>query len=51
MKTGRLVLADRAALSPVPPILPGKQLRFGGRANYVYGLLLAAALSASYLRL
>jgi BASS family bile acid:Na+ symporter len=32
------------AVSPVPPILPGKQLRLGGRSNYVYGLLVAAAL-------
>ena len=34
------------AVSPVPPILPGKQLKLGGRANYVYGLLVAASLSA-----
>lgn len=32
------------AVSPVPPILPGKQLKLGGRSRYVYGLLVAAAL-------
>ena len=32
------------SLSPVPPILPGKQLRLGGSASYIYGLLVAAAL-------
>jgi BASS family bile acid:Na+ symporter len=26
------------AVSPVPPILPGKQLKLGGRTSYVYGL-------------
>jgi len=31
------------AVSLVPPILPGKQLKLGGRANYVYGLLVAAS--------
>jgi BASS family bile acid:Na+ symporter len=34
------------AVSPVPPILPGKQLKLGGRSRYVYGLLVAAALVA-----
>jgi BASS family bile acid:Na+ symporter len=34
------------AVSPVPPILPGKQLKSGGHTNYVYGLLVAAALFA-----
>jgi BASS family bile acid:Na+ symporter len=34
------------AVSPVPPILPGKQLRLGGRTSYVYGLLVAAAVTA-----
>lgn len=34
------------AVSPVPPILPGKQLKLGGRASYVYGLLVAASLAA-----
>src|SRR5262245_55983397 len=32
-------------VSPVPPILPGKQLRLGGRASYVYGLLVAASVA------
>ena len=34
------------AVGPVPPVLPGKQLRLGGRASYVHGLLVAAALFA-----
>jgi BASS family bile acid:Na+ symporter len=34
------------AVSPVPPILPGKQLRFGGRADYVIGLWVAVSISA-----
>ena len=38
------------AVSPVPPILPGKQLKLGGRTHYVYGLLVAASLSAIILR-
>jgi BASS family bile acid:Na+ symporter len=33
-------------VGPVPPILPGKQLRLGGRASYVHGMLVAAALAA-----
>jgi BASS family bile acid:Na+ symporter len=32
------------AVSPVPPILPGTQLKAGGRASYVVGLLASAAL-------
>ena len=32
------------AISPVPPILPQKQLKAGGRRTYVYGLLTALAL-------
>src|SRR5262245_48681196 len=32
------------ALSPVPPILPGKQLKAGGNFSYVVGLLAIAAL-------
>jgi bile acid:Na+ symporter, BASS family len=32
------------ALSPVPPVLPGKQLKAGGSSSYVYGLLVTAAL-------
>jgi len=34
------------ALAPVPPILPGKQEKAGGRAAYAIGLLVAAALFA-----
>jgi bile acid:Na+ symporter, BASS family len=34
------------SISPVPPILPGKQLKFGGRESYVYGLLVAVSLAA-----
>lgn len=32
------------SISPVPPILPKQQLAQGARADYVYGLLVAAAL-------
>lgn len=32
------------AVSPMPPILPGKQLKFGGQASFVYGLLVAVSL-------
>lgn len=35
-----------AAVSPVPPILPSKQLKLGGRAQYVYGLLIAMSMVA-----
>ena len=34
------------AVSPVPPILPGKELKFGGRASYVFGLLVAVSITA-----
>lgn len=34
------------AVSPVPPILPGKQLKLGGRSGYVYGLLVAVSIAA-----
>ena len=34
------------AVSPLPPILPGKQLKLGGRSRYVFGLLVAASLVA-----
>lgn len=34
------------AISPVPPLMPGKALKFGGQTGYVYGLLAAAALIA-----
>jgi BASS family bile acid:Na+ symporter len=29
------------AISPVPPLVPGKSLKFGGRREYVYGLQIA----------
>jgi len=32
------------AISPVPPILPGKQIKFGGDPRFVYGLLVAMSL-------
>jgi BASS family bile acid:Na+ symporter len=34
------------AISPVPPILPGKQMKFGGHARYVFGLLIAVSLTS-----
>ncbi|HYI97843.1 MAG TPA: hypothetical protein VEX68_30165 [Bryobacteraceae bacterium] len=34
------------AVSPVPPILPGKEMKFGGRPHYVFGLLVAVSLTA-----
>jgi len=34
------------AVSPVPPVLPKKQLKAGGQASYAVGLLVAAALLA-----
>lgn len=34
------------AISPVPPLMPGKALKFGGNAGYVYGLQGAGALIA-----
>jgi BASS family bile acid:Na+ symporter len=34
------------ALSPVPPVLPGKQLKVGGSASFVLGLLVVAAVAA-----
>jgi bile acid:Na+ symporter, BASS family len=39
----RIALVLMAA-SPVPPILPGKQLKLGGHAEYVFGLLFAVSL-------
>lgn len=32
------------AISPLPPLLPGKQMKFGGEASHAYGLLVAIAL-------
>ena len=34
------------ALSPVPPVLPKKQIKVGGSESYVLGLLMAASLAA-----
>jgi BASS family bile acid:Na+ symporter len=34
------------ALAPIPPILPGKQLKFGGQSDYVFGLLVAVSFAA-----
>jgi bile acid:Na+ symporter, BASS family len=34
------------AISPVPPVLPGKQMKFGARPSYVLGLLVAASLTS-----
>jgi BASS family bile acid:Na+ symporter len=34
------------SVSPVPPILPSKQLKLGAHRSYVYGLLVTAALFA-----
>jgi BASS family bile acid:Na+ symporter len=34
------------AVAPLPPLLPGKQLKFGGTSNYVFGLLVAVSLAA-----
>lgn len=43
---GVLVALLLLALSPVPPILPGKQIKAGGTPGYVLGLLLVASLAA-----
>lgn len=34
------------AISPVPPLVPGKAIKFGGRKEYVYGLQVAMTLLA-----
>jgi len=34
------------AISPVPPLVPGKALKFGGHAGYAYGLQAAGAVLA-----
>jgi BASS family bile acid:Na+ symporter len=34
------------AVSPIPPILPGKQLKFGGTREYVFGLIVAVSVCA-----
>jgi BASS family bile acid:Na+ symporter len=33
------------AISPVPPLVPGKELGVGGRKNYAYGLYVAMAIT------
>jgi BASS family bile acid:Na+ symporter len=34
------------AIAPIPPILPGKQLKVGGSREHVFGLLVAVSVSA-----
>lgn len=34
------------AVAPIPPLLPGKQLKLGGHSGYVFGLLVAVSLAA-----
>jgi BASS family bile acid:Na+ symporter len=41
-----LVTLILVALSPIPPILPSKQLKTGGDPDYVFGLLALTALAA-----
>lgn len=41
-----LVALILIALSPVPPVLPSKQIKAGGGTNFVLGLLVTAALAA-----
>ena len=41
-----LVALLLVALSPIPPILPGKQLKTGGDPDFVFGLLALSALGA-----
>jgi len=40
------IAIEAASISPVPPILPGKQVKFGGSASYVFGLLVSVSLAA-----
>jgi BASS family bile acid:Na+ symporter len=42
LRTGLLAVA----IAPIPPILPGKQLKFGGDRSHVFGLLVAVSLSS-----
>jgi BASS family bile acid:Na+ symporter len=54
--TGLAVVADlrrpvaivivALALAPIPPLLPKKQAKAGGESDYIYGLLVAAAVFA-----
>jgi len=37
-----------SALSPVPPILPGRQIKAGGQSTYVIGLLMISAVVAIF---
>jgi BASS family bile acid:Na+ symporter len=41
-----LVTLILVALSPIPPILPAKQLKTGGDPDYVFGLMAVTALAA-----
>lgn len=41
-KAGILIMAA----SPVPPLVPGKELKLGGRKSYIYGLYAAISLLA-----
>jgi len=34
------------AVSPIPPVLPGKQLKFGGDERHVFGLLVAVSIAS-----
>ena len=34
------------SIAPIPPLLPGRQLRLGGTSEHVFGLLVAVSLSA-----
>jgi len=40
VRTGMLAMA----IAPIPPILPGKQLKFGGSSAHAFGLLVAVSL-------
>jgi BASS family bile acid:Na+ symporter len=46
LNRGLLVALILLALSPVPPVLPSKQIKAGGGTNFVLGLLVTAALAA-----
>src|SRR5688572_2015519 len=46
LNRGVLLALLLLALSPVPPIMPGKQVRAGGSPGYVLGLLGVASLAA-----
>lgn len=42
VKAGILLMA----VSPFPPVVPGKEIKIGGRESYVYGLLVAISVLA-----